>query len=361
MRNILFLALHRKNRSPGQRFRFEQYIPLLEQAGFECTLSPLLDEKADKAFYSHGNYFKKAMIVFRGFFKRLKDLRRAKKYGIVFIYRDAFFLGNTWFEKKLSRLPCKIIMDFDDAVWLMDVSVGNRKLAFLKNPGKTEKIIKYSDLIITGNSYLASYAMGFNNNTSIIPTTIDTSYHVPGDLPKKDGVCIGWTGTETTVKHFEGILPVLIRIKEKYGQKIYFKLVSNNQISFPELELESTIWDAGSEIGQLLEMDIGIMPLPDDEWSKGKCGFKGLQYMSLEIPAIMSPVGVNTQIIENNVNGLLVKSDMDWFDGLSKLIEEPLLREKLGKAGRETVENRFSVNSQKEKYIRLFESLVEGE
>jgi glycosyltransferase involved in cell wall biosynthesis len=166
-------------------------------------------------------------------------------------------------------------------------------------------------------------------------------------------ICIGWTGTTTTIKHFEIAIPVLLRLKEKYNTQIYFKVIGENEYTNEDLEIKGTQWSLNTEIEDLSELDIGIMPLPNDQWTQGKCGFKGLQYMSLEIPTIMSPVGVNTEIIENGVNGFLAKTEEEWLTTISMLIESSELRSIIGAAGRKTIIKNYSVEANKQKYLDL--------
>jgi len=359
MSKILFIVQHRKNRSPGQRFRCEQYLDSLKNAGFEIEYSNLLSEKDDKRFYAKGQYFFKFIILFKSVCKRFKDIQRAKNADIVFIYREAFMLGSTFFEKKFKNTGAKIIYDFDDSIWLNDTSDGNKNLSWLKRTEKTDDIIRLSDLVIVGNEFLYMHSIQFNNNVSIIPTTIDTSYHLPNKKQRSNNsICIGWTGTSTTLKHFKCLLPVLIKLKKKYGDKIYFKIILNTEYSNAELNLQSTLWSLENEINDLQEIDIGIMPLPNDEWSNGKCGFKGLQYMALEIPAIMSPVGVNKQIIRNGENGYLANSDKDWENTLVLLIENKAERHRIGIEGRKTVQEKYSIEANSKKYVSLFENLI---
>lgn len=360
MPRILYIVPHRINRSPGQRFRCEQYLNVLQERGFEIQYSNIISEKDDNVFYSKGKYPHKAWILVKSFYKRLTDIRKAKKFDIVFIYREAFMLGTTFFERLLQSRKALIVFDFDDAIWLNDTSEGNANLDWLKKPSKTASIIKIADLVLAGNSYLANYAKLFNPRIEVMPTTIDTNYHkrIIG-IQKKSSICIGWTGTSTTLKHFETIIPVLKKIKELFGEKIYFKVIVNFPYRLAELKIEATQWSAEKEIEDLTEIDIGIMPLPDDEWSKGKCGFKGLQYMALEIPTIMSPVGVNSEIINDGENGFLASTEEDWINKLSLLIEDEDLRVKLGKAGQKTVEDNYSVNSFKDKYVQYFLNLLE--
>ena len=358
MKKILFVAAHRLNRSPGQRFRFEQYFPFLQQSGYEWHLSHLLREKEDKIFYGKGNNYKKIGIVAKCFFRRMKDISRIKKYDIIFIQREAFMTGSVYFEKQFAKSGKKIIFDFDDAIWLPNVSETNKEFEWMKNPNKIKTIIKLSHLVIAGNNYLSNYAKQFNKNVIVIPTTIDTDYHKKIRSNKNDDrICIGWTGSHTTIKHFERSLPVLQKLKKKFGNKIYFKVINDVNYENKELEIKSTAWNLQNEIKELSEIDIGIMPLPDDKWAKGKCGLKGLQYMALEIPPVMSPIGVNTEIIQDGVNGFLAESDEEWLRKISALIESKELMKKIGEEARITVEKRYSVNSQKEKYLRCFKEL----
>ncbi|NTW34456.1 MAG: glycosyltransferase family 4 protein, partial [Bacteroidetes bacterium] len=216
-----------------------------------------------------------------------------------------------------------------------------------------------SKMVFAGNQYLSDYAMQFNKNVKIIPTTIDTEYHKKNvSLFKKDRICIGWTGSITTIKHFRMAESFLEKLKNKYGERIYFKLVGSNSYENPELQLKGTMWCLDTEIKDIEEFDIGIMPLPDDEWAQGKCGFKGLQYMAMEIPTVMSPVGVNNEIIIDGFNGYLAATKDEWITKLSALIESEELRAKLGSNGRKTVIEKYSVESQKYKYLEFFNELL---
>lgn len=357
-KRILYIAPHRPGRSPGQRFRFEQFISYLNEQDFSITYSYLINRWDDRYFYARGYYLYKLWIVVKAFLIRMFDVLRAFRYDMVIIYREAHFLGTVFFEKLIALSNTPMVFDFDDAIWLNDVSNGNQNLGWLKRPSKTGKIIKRSDLVIAGNEYLASYARRFSPKVSVIPTTIDTDVYLPQTLNKNQSVCIGWIGSLTTLKHFQYAIPFLVRIKEKYGQQVSFKVIVDQEFSIPELDIITTAWRKESEITDLNQIDIGIMPLPDDEWSKGKCGFKGIQYMALEKPTIMSPVGVNTEIIQDGVNGFLAETQQEWIEKLSRLIESSDLRRTIGKEARKTILERYSVNSQKKRFIVLFNEIT---
>lgn len=358
MRTILVIVQHRKGRSPGQRFRIEHFLTHLEKQGYNIIFSNIITEKDDEIFYSRGRYLKKLLIVIRSFFHRLKDLKTARKADIVFIYREAYMLGTTYFEKRLSKLSAKMVFDFDDAIWLNDTSDGNKNLAWLKKPSKTSKICKYSDLVLAGNNYLAEYAQKYNSNVVVMPTCIDTNYHKPEAKDVSDRICIGWTGTSTTIKHYKTAIPILKKIMGKFGDRVYFKIIADIDSWDGEIPVKLVRWEKETEIKELGEFDIGIMPLPDNDWSRGKCGFKGLQCMALEVPVLMSPVGVNNEIIEHGENGFLCKNDDDWFQYMSELINSETLRKTLGENGRKTIIEKYSVDAVKDKFLNSLEKIL---
>lgn len=358
MPEVLIVCAHRPGRSPSQRYRFEQYLPYLEQHGFNFSWSFLLDEFTDEVFYSKGNALDKFFILQRSTKRRKRDATQLKKFDIVFIQREAHFLGNSHFEKKAFESGAKVIFDFDDSIWLEDTSPGNKKFAWLKKPAKFFDNVRYAHTVIAGNDYLADKARSINKNTVVIPTTIDTGIHVPQEnLRNNTPLVIGWSGSISTIKHFELLMPVFKKLHEKYRNKISFKIMGQANYYHPELEVASIVWNERLEVGVLNSFDIGVMPLPDDEWANGKCGLKGLSYMACGIPTIMSNVGVNRQIIQNGVNGFLANSDEEWFEHLCGLIESPELRTQIGNAGRKTVEEKYSVLANRDKYLEVFKNM----
>ena len=272
---------------------------------------------------------------------------------------EALLTASTYFEKEFAKSSAKVVFDFDDAIWLPNVSSGNKALQLLKNPSKTEAIISSADMVFAGNDYLANYASAFCENVKVIPTTIDTTHHKREKQNTSNRVCIGWTGTETTRKYLEMIKPIFQKLTSKYGDKIYFKVICDQPWSAEGIGLKNEKWDKEKEIEQLEEIDIGVMPLTDDQWSRGKCGFKGLQYMAMESATIMSPVGVNKQIINHGENGYLASTDEDWFEQLSSLIENKELRLQIGKAGRDTVIKKYSVSSTKDLYLKYLNEIID--
>jgi glycosyltransferase involved in cell wall biosynthesis len=239
----------------------------------------------------------------------------------------------------------------------MDTSDGNKKYEWLKNPEKTVRNIRYADMAFAGNTYLANYARSCNAHVKIIPTTIDTNFHKP-IAKKNDQLIIGWIGSHTTIKHFEYALDFLTIIKKKYSQ-IEIRVVGDEEYINEALNIKGIAWSSATEVELINTFSIGIMPLPNDEWAKGKCGLKGLSYMACEVPTIMSPVGVNTEIIQHGKNGFLASTTNEWITCLSRLIDDTALRESMGKAGRQTVLEKYSVLSQQQNYLDAFKEVLE--
>ena len=358
MKKVLFIASHRKDRAPGQRFRFEQYFEFLNANGYECELSYFLGEYEDRILYSKGKFFQKLSIVLKAAWIRWKNVRKRNQYSIIFIFREAFMTGSLFFEKKFRDSNAKLIFDFDDAIWHLDISKANRRFSFLKNPSKTGQIIKLCDMVFAGNSYLANYSKNFCERVVIIPTTIDTDEYIRIRKPETDTVTIGWSGSITTIKHFEFALPFLREIKKRYGDKIRIKVIGDASYRNSEFGITGIGWTKQDEIKELSDIDIGIMPLHDDEWAKGKCGLKGLQYMALEIPTIMSPVGVNTEIITDGINGFLASTTDEWVDKIGKLVDSKSLRTQMGTKARERVLQNYSVHAWQKEYLRYFDELT---
>jgi glycosyltransferase involved in cell wall biosynthesis len=359
-RKIVFMIPYPLGYVPGQRFRFEQYVELLAADDFTASFFPFLDIATLEILYKPGRSVRKMVGVMGGFFRRISSLRHAASADFVFIYREAAPIGPPLFEWFLARiLKKKIIYDFDDAIWLPATSSENRIAALLKWPGKMRSICRWSYKISSGNQYLYEYAHGFNSRVVLNPTTIDTvNLHNP-EIHQKPSVSqgtitIGWTGTHSTLQYLTMLEPVLAELEKKHAA-LRVLIIADKAPQLNLTSLEFRPWSKESEIEDLLRFDIGVMPLADDAWAKGKCGFKALQYMALNIVALASPVGVNTEIISNGKNGFLCKTESEWKESLEKVISDPALRLRVGSAGRQTVNDRYSVGSNKSTFLSLFD------
>lgn len=356
---ILFLVPYPLKQSPSQRFRFEQYFTILKARGFEYSVQSFLDSNNWRVFFGSGMISVKVIALVSGFFKRFYVLFKAGFYDFIFIHRETTPIGPPIFEWILAKVMSKkIIYDFDDAIWLTDKEHAGIIERMLKCRGKIRKICQWSYRVSCGNDYLCTYASAFAVSVIYNPTTIDTeAVHNPELYPvrrEESTINIGWTGSHSTLKYLKEVEPVLQQIQLQYTN-VQFILIADRQpdISLPFFKFIS--WNVETEITDLLSLDIGIMPMPDDLWTRGKGGFKCLQYMALKIPAIVSPVGINTKIVEHGSNGFLAGTPKEWNEYLTKLIVDKNLRNKIGEAGRKTVLDNYSVLSNKDTFLSLFE------
>ena len=359
MKKILFLAHHRLNRSPGQRYRFEQFFDYLQKNEILCYLSFIIYEKDEKALYYSKNLFGKVKLALNSIIRRIIHIKNIKDFDLVVIYREALPFKSTFFENYIAKKKIPMVYDFDDAIWVKDVSEVNKKISFFKDEKKIEKILPLCKYVTCGNEYLANFALKFNSNVVIIPSTVDTDIYKP---IKKNNinspVKIGWVGSHTTIKHFELISDVYLELKSKYNNKVEFIVIGDENYKNEKLNLQGKKWENDKEVQLFNSFDIGVMPLPNNDWTKGKCGMKGLLYMSVGLPTVMSNVGMNKDIINDGINGFLPTGNKEWIDVLSKLIEDKELRKKIGDKGRETVLEKYSKNIIKKTYLDLYTSLM---
>jgi glycosyltransferase involved in cell wall biosynthesis len=248
-------------------------------------------------------------------------------------------------QKKLFRTPLyllirlinhKIVYDFDDAIYTESDQI-KRML---------NRVLKSCDHVIVGNRHLESYVQGYMRRITCIPTPVDTHAFTPVDKENlnSDVVTIGWMGLGGNQYHVGLLEPVFDRIYRSKGNSVKLTIISNHKFRFRtcKLPIVNIEWTLSSELESLRSLDIGIMPLTDDELSRGKCAFKALQYMSISVATVASPVGMNCDVIQHGENGLLAETEDEWFSALSALIEDRELRTKLGREGRRTVEEGYS-------------------
>lgn len=358
MRNkkVLFIVPYPTHVAPSQRFRVELFIPYIENADFDYRIAPFMDANTWKLLYRNGNTLSKASGILKGFLKRWKTvLFDAPSFDYVFIHREAAPIGPPVFEWILAKLwRKKIIYDFDDAIWIPNTSNSNKLAASLKANWKVGAICKWAYKVTPGNDYLCQYARQYNTHVIKLPTCVDMErMHNKVKEHGHHPLVVGWTGSHSTLPYLNDIIPAINKLQQQYD--FTFTVIADKK---PELDLPKwnfIPWNEATEIDDLLKIDIGIMPLKADTWSEGKCGFKLIQYLSLGIPAVASPVGVNKVIIEDGINGFLAGTTEEWEEQLEKLITDAALRAAMGKKGHQKMLAEYSVQSQKDTFLSLFQ------
>lgn len=354
-KKVLFLCPYPVRHAPSQRFRVELYERYLQEAGIKYSIASFIDEATWNILYKGGSAPQKAWGVIKGYLKRIRTvLFDAPRYDYIFVHREAAPLGPPVFEWIVSKLwGKKMIFDFDDAIWIPNTTAENKMVSMVKAFWKTGYNCKWSYKVSGGNKYLCEYAAQYNNNVVLVPTCVDTElFHNKTKEHTAGKVTVGWTGSHSTLFYLDELIPILQELQQELD--FNFLVIANRDPQLPLKNYQFVPWNESTEVTDLLKMDVGVMPLTADKWSEGKCGFKLIQYMSLGIPAIASPVGVNSEIVDHGINSFLATDTTEWKDGLRKLVTDLELRRSMGAEGRRKIVSSYSIQSQKDKFISLF-------
>lgn len=302
----------------------------------------------------HDHHLLKTVGIMKGFARRIGLLFTLHRYDWVYIHREAAPVGPPVFEWLIAKVwRKKIIFDFDDAIWVSAASVANPGVAFLKCTWKVAHICKLSSIVTVGNDFLGDYARQYCKDVRLIPTVVDTDAQ-HNQLKNQDDqpLVIGWTGTFTNFYNLLKITPVLARLKEKYA--FTFLVIADKDPGFNDVEYIFRKWQVHTEIEDLMQFHIGLMPLENSEVELGKCAFKAIQYMSLGVPPVVSPVGASSVVVQNGVNGMWVDGADEWYLALEALFNNTDLRTQIGKAARDRIVNHYSVKATTERFFKLF-------
>jgi len=359
---VLFLVPYPKACVPSQRLKFEQYFDYFRDNGMEIIFKPFYSHFIYEYFYGKGSLIK-CVAVLLGSVRRIFHLWPMLMCDVVFLHLEAVPFGWPLFEWLLFNVFRKpVIYDIDDMIHMANNRGRSGLYEIIRNRNKSKYIARRSQCIIVVTEELKKIYSQINSNITYIPPTIDVKkylqkeYNIYGNTISKP-VCIGWSGSKTTLQYFASIEPVLKRIHEKYKNDIKFQVIGDKSFKFNSLPVEAKDWKLETEVSDLQEFDIGLYPLPKNYWVLGKGGLKALQYMGVGVPVIATNVGMCSLFIKNGVNGFLADSFNEWEETLSGLIESPQLRESVGKAGRAMVVSHFSVEVHSKTYLDIFEKI----
>ncbi|MBN3038359.1 MAG: glycosyltransferase family 4 protein [Candidatus Omnitrophica bacterium] len=345
---VLFIVPYPKE-GPSYRYRVEQFIPFLEQNGVKCRVSSFMSSDFYNYLYRQKkrDTLKLLYYFLQGTARRVLDLFRAEAADLIFVHLEAFPIGPPVLEWLWTRLKKPIVFDLDDAIFMKKkVGSNNRLVNFLKYPAKIPGIIKLSSQVTVCNDYLKQYAAQYipEDRIHVIPTSIDIGqFGIKKDLAKGDPLTIGWIGSHTTAPYLDLLRGVFEALSKKYD--FVLKIVgAGRDFQIPGVKIINREWNLGRDVEEFQSLDIGVYPLPSDEWIKGKTGFKTCQYLSVGVPCVVSNLGRNREIIQDGVNGFLALDEQEWVNKLSLLIEDKDMRKRFAQAGRKTVRERFSVD-----------------
>jgi len=311
---------------------------VLAKAGIDLTVAPLLRD--EYLLRLHANRSVNWIHVFMDYARQLVRLSRALSFDLLWIEKELFPQCPAWFEELLSEMDVPYIVDYDDAIF-HNYDLGSKLLRFLL-PRKIDTVMRKASLVVCGNEYLAARArQGGAKRVEIVPTVIDLRRYGSIDRTRRETLVIGWVGQPSGAKYLDRIAPILVDC----GLKLDLELrVVGAEFAWPGLRVACRPWFEETEVHDIREFDVGIMPLVDSPWERGKCGYKLIQYMGCALPVVASPVGVNTQIVRQGQNGFLPSTDTDWHDAIISLGQDADCRRRMGELGRQVVEKEYCLD-----------------
>ena len=355
-KKVLILCPSPEGTAATQRLKYEQYLGLLREEGFEFTISSFQTNRLWNIIYKPGRVAEKICWTFIGYFKRVYDLLRAPFYDAVFVNLWVTPLGFPLFERILFFFNSKVIYDIDDMIFLDKGKKENTSFVQkLKGRRKPLVLMKHASYVIVCTPKLEEIALDINKNKQAIDisSTFDTERFVPvQSYIQKSTTVIGWTGTHSTIPFLDTLQPVLANVSKKRNIKLL--VIANKEYQMVDVPTEFVFWNAATEVQDLHKMDIGLYPIPATEWSLGKSSLKALTYMSIGIPFVATAYGTNFRIMEDGVQGFLAKNNEVWENRLIELIDNVAMREKMGKEGRKRVVEKYSVRANFPGYLKVF-------
>jgi glycosyltransferase involved in cell wall biosynthesis len=353
---IVILCIYPRGTAAGQRFRWEQYVAALERAGHQVEVLSFWSPWAWRILYRPGHLVQKVAAVVEGFLRRLWQLPRALSAAHVFIHLEAAPLGPPFIEWCLFLLGRRVVYDIDDAIFISRTSTENRLAAPLRWRSKVPYITRRATRVTACNPFLVGWASQYNPNVVLVPTTIDETYHRRSAMREPNvRPVIGWTGTRSTIGYLDIAIPALLALQETHDFEL--RVIADKEFVNPGLRHFSFVpWSESREIADLDRFDIGLMPVPDSLWEKGKVGFKAIQYGAMGIVAVASHTGSGPEVIRDGVSGFLVANDVEsWRRALAHVLDHPEQWARIGAAARSHIVATYSVQAQTPTYLGLFD------
>ena len=344
-------------RIAASRYRVYQYIGYLVEQNIKCKVFSIISDFTTRQMINSARFTstKKTLyylqVVMEKLLRFLPILILARKYNVIFLQRTTLPFG---LEKVLRMVNKNIVFDLDDAIFLPDRKERGL-LAKLKEYSKdceVSAILKVARIAVVENEYIESYVSKFCQNIYFIPGPIDTVKNFLAHKLESERIIIGWIGSPSTREYLDMLRSVFRELSKSH--RFIVKLVGAGDYFLDGVEIINVEWTFDSEVSQLQSFDIGVMPMPDNEWTNGKLGCKMLQYMAVGIPAVVSYTPTNAEVICEGENGMMADSEKEWFEKLSLLINDGQLRKKIGLNGRRTAEEKFSLKVNAPRLVKLF-------
>jgi glycosyltransferase involved in cell wall biosynthesis len=346
--SVLILSRHAPQ-AASSRLRTYQYIPYLRAAGAEISVAPFFDAAYLQQLYAE-NSRRRYVEVGKAYIRRLRALFGVRRYSVVWVEKELFPFLPASFEAFLRLMRVPYVVDYDDATF-HTYDHHRRSLVRILLSNKLDPLLRGAQTVAVGNSYLEAYVSAHGARAVVrIPTTVDIQRYSVRPAPSDQELRIGWIGTPKTVKYLELLFAPL----RKVARKRRLRLVTIGAPSLGDIgvPVEQHDWSSETEAQLLSSLHLGVMPLPDEPWERGKCGYKLIQYMACGRPVIASPVGVNTDIVTPQV-GFLASTDEEWVTSIEALANDRNLRDLIGVSGRQRVEQEYTVQMIAPRIVKL--------
>jgi L-malate glycosyltransferase len=350
----------------SQRLKYEQYFDDWRAIGYEIDVSPFMSDSTWRVAFESGHLLSKAWGTLQGYLRRLRDLFSIARYDVVYVHMWITPFGTTFFERTVRKLAQRLIFDVEDNVLVEQIRPSANNPNYLvaslfKNPGKTRHLIRTAEHVVTSSPFLNDFCLNINEQRrcTYISSSVDTDRFRPATSYSNDKpVVIGWTGTFSSKVYLDMLTGVFKELARRVPYKL--KVIGNFNYEIEGVDLEVVRWTREREVEDLQTFDIGVYPLPIDDWVLGKSGLKAIQYMAFGLPAVATEVGTTPLLIRHDENGLLVKTEEEWLATLEALIRDPALRRRLGEEARRVAVQQFSTRVIASRYRDVLNSVMEA-
>jgi glycosyltransferase involved in cell wall biosynthesis len=356
---VLALIPNQYGHAPGQRSSIELWETVLTPVGINIHYAPFETERLREVLYRPGHYATKVGEMVRAYVERIRLLGDLKRFDAVFVYREAALLGPAFLEKMVARRGLPIIYQLDDPLFVPYTSPSNGYLSYLKFFGKISEICRLAKVVMVNSTQIREYVSQYNQNIWQVPSVVDTRQYVfrPDLLETRpDDICIGWSGSPTTIGNIRVIAGALRQLAERVEHRVH--LIGGTEFDLPGVPYTAQKWSAATEVDDLRKMQVGMVPLPVNEWNKRKFYMKTAQYMALGIPTVATPLGSNPEVIQHGVTGFLADSEEEWVEYLMRLIEDHELRLRMSHAAAREACKKYSLESNTPRIIEAFQAAV---
>ena len=353
---VLVLTPYPYGTTAGPRSSFELWERVLRDAGILLDYAVFETDRLHELIYEPGRLPAKALEMGRSYLSFLPKIRTARDYDAVLVNREATLIGPAVVERWVARLGRPLIYQLDDPLYIPYRSPSNGWFSYLKSFGKVATICRLSAVVLANSPSHRAFARRHNANVWEIPSLVDGGLYTPAAADGKEKVCVGWTGSPSTVPNLQLIRGALREISRR--PDVELRLIGSRDFGLPDVPHVGVEWRADHEIDDLRRLDVGLVPVPMTPWAPHKFYLKLIQYMALGVPAVATPLGCNPLVIEHGENGFLADSESDWLRTLNRLVDDPELRARVGARAAELAHERYTVQANAEKIVAAFRSAL---